>query len=230
MPATSKPQNQKPFAAVLRDENSRPACSSQNGRLFSCVDMPMKKLRWPQGKAEAACLRGYRQKHRKRYVAPEYWMRGYLDQTGLKWTHQKSWGYRIFDFCNMVIGCAIEVDGPEHDKEYDQYRDEYNFRRSSIIVIRARNYNDDDAAKTISIVECLGPWKERRALITSERRDAMVAESADHKYHPDYLEWVLRNPEKNSWMKSGTWPKCIQAIRAQKRRRGRKKRARRSVH
>lgn len=86
-----------------------------------------------------------------------------LKSRGEKWTRQVLWGYRIFDFWNPVLGIAIEIDGPEHDPVYDAHRDEYNFRRSAIVVLRVRNQNENDAKAVFELIPRLGTWKERRS-------------------------------------------------------------------
>lgn len=93
----------------------------------------------------------------------EQWAKDRLKTTGLKWTPQAQWGYRIFDFWCAVLGVAIEIDGPEHDLDYDAYRDEYNFRRSAIVVFRVRNGNESDIQRVIGALSRIETWKTRRA-------------------------------------------------------------------
>jgi hypothetical protein len=68
----------------------------------------------------------------------------------------------LFDFWCATIGVAIEVDGPEHDAKRDAYRDEYNLRRSGIVVLRVHNRNEQDAADAIASIATADTWKERR--------------------------------------------------------------------
>jgi hypothetical protein len=56
----------------------------------------------------------------------------------------------------------VEIDGPTHDPEYDAYRDEYNFRRSGIVVLRVRNRNEHDMSRAIVTIASLGLWSKRR--------------------------------------------------------------------
>lgn len=65
-------------------------------------------------------------------------------------------------FWNSKLGCAIEVDGPEHDRDYDNYRDEYNFRRSGIVVLRVRNKNEEDLDEVLRVVSLLDDLHERK--------------------------------------------------------------------
>lgn len=92
----------------------------------------------------------------------EDWMAEKLDKT---WSRQVVKGFRVFDFWNHKLGVAIEVDGNEHDRDYDNYRDEYNFRRSGIVVLRVRNMNESDATKVLLAVSKLTSHKLRREAI-----------------------------------------------------------------
>ncbi len=95
----------------------------------------------------------------------ENWMLSRLEaETDLKWTRNAMWQKRLFDFWNDEIGVAVEVDGLEHlkKKDYDAYRDKYNFYRSGIIVLRVRNLNNQDADKAIETINNTGFWQDRR--------------------------------------------------------------------
>lgn len=92
----------------------------------------------------------------------EIWMRDKLLSTGLKWKRQAQWGYRIFDFWNHELGIAVEVDGLEHNKIYDVSRDEHNFNRSGILVIRVKNKNESDAVSAVSEIRLATSWNSRR--------------------------------------------------------------------
>ena len=81
---------------------------------------------------------------------------------GEGWSRQAVRGYRIHDFWSHKLGCAIEVDGTEHDREYDNYRDEYNFRRSGVIVLRVRNNNTEDIKDVLSVVPRLDEHRVRK--------------------------------------------------------------------
>ncbi len=93
----------------------------------------------------------------------ENWMAGILATTGYKWTRQAGWGFRLFDFWNHLLGVAVEVDGPEHAKSKDAQEDEYNFRRSAIIVLHVKNRCESDAANACRIIAQLPSWQARRA-------------------------------------------------------------------
>jgi len=95
----------------------------------------------------------------------EQWMAAKLQTTGYKWTPQAQWGFRLFDFWSGKLGVAIEEDGQEHDREKDNYEDEYNFRRSAIVVLRVRNRNEEDAERALAIISKLGIWQLRREQI-----------------------------------------------------------------
>lgn len=89
-------------------------------------------------------------------------MESKLSLTGRKWTRQAMWGYRLFDFWCHELGIAVEVDGPEHNQEYDVARDRYNYFRSGILVLRVRNFNEADADKAIKAIESSEAWKTRK--------------------------------------------------------------------
>lgn len=127
----------------------------------------MKKLRNGNTVEKAAYMR-MRQKENLilcRKSKAEKWAYEILkEKSGYKWSRQAIWGFRLFDFWNHELGCAIEIDGPEHRKDYDLYRDKYNYLRSAIVVLRVKNFNSDDMNKALESLKKLRPWMERRAL------------------------------------------------------------------
>lgn len=124
----------------------------------------MKKLRWCCDSKSSEYMRMRKEQNLARALTNknENWMADLLATTGLKWTRQAQWGYRRFDFWCAHLGVAVEVDGAEHREDYDAYRDEYNFRRSGIIVLRVRNLSAEDAAAALEAIGKQSPWKERR--------------------------------------------------------------------
>jgi hypothetical protein len=87
---------------------------------------------------------------------------------------------------------AVEVDGLEHRPDYDQYRDEYIFRRSGIVVIRVRNRNEEDASRALSLIARSVGWQERKVDlgITSKREAKFLASKP---YPPSMLaEYLAR--------------------------------------
>ena len=127
----------------------------------------MKPLKWPTRKEEHAYMfmrleqnRASSQRNRN-----ENQVASRLSKTARKWKRQAMWGYRIYDFWCHAIGIAIEVDGPEHDANYDAYRDEYNFRRSGIVVLRLDNGDMVRLEEILSLTDRLGTWKDRRILL-----------------------------------------------------------------
>lgn len=104
---------------------------------------PMKPLRWTTNAEEHAYMAERQRQNifNSNNNKSENWFIEKLHGTGLKWARQSQWGYRIFDFWNHNLGVAIEVDGKGHRKKYDSYRDEYNFRRSGIVVLRVRAFS-----------------------------------------------------------------------------------------
>jgi very-short-patch-repair endonuclease len=89
-------------------------------------------------------------------------MAAILAKTGKKWTRQAMWGYRIFDFWCAELGLVVEVDGATHKIEYDNYRDEYNYRRSGIVVLRVPNFCEESAKLALDVIASAETWKERR--------------------------------------------------------------------
>lgn len=121
-------------------------------------------MKWPTDADQHAYMK-MRQNQNKQICTTnrnENWMFEILKRTGLKWSRQAQWGYRLFDFWNAAKGIAVEVDGPEHDPEYDCIRDAFNYKKSGIVVLRVRNGNDEDAAKTVVAIHSSGTWNERR--------------------------------------------------------------------
>lgn len=124
----------------------------------------MKQLRWPVNAEQAAYMRMRQEQNQQRsnHNPNENWFAAKLDATGRAWTRGAVWGYRVFDFWCHELGVAIEVDGPEHRPDYDAYRDEYNLRRSGIVVLRVRNRNEEDAARAIEAIGNATTWSARR--------------------------------------------------------------------
>ena len=125
----------------------------------------MKPLRYPTNRKEHEYMKGRQQQNRANCIKNENerWFLDKLGKTAYKWTQQAQWGYRIFDFWSFELGVAIEIDGSEHKVDNDHYRDEYNFRRSGIVVLRVRNRNEEDAALALGLIEKLGTWHTRRS-------------------------------------------------------------------
>lgn len=98
---------------------------------------------------------------RSKLSKAESWMEEKLKKSWLKFTRQAVWWYRIFDFWNSKLWIAIEVDWPEHNKNWDITRDEYNYKRSGIIVLRVKNFDDQTADKIINSLP-KESWMERR--------------------------------------------------------------------
>lgn len=127
----------------------------------------MNKLRWCCDSKSSKYMRMRKEQNLARALTNknENWMADLLVTTGLKWTRQAQWGYRIFDFWCAHLGVAVEVDGAEHREDYDAYRDEYNFRRSGIVVLRVRNKSEEDAAIALASIREQTPWKDRREVM-----------------------------------------------------------------
>ena len=114
----------------------------------------------------------------------ENWMYEKLLKTNLKWTRNAIWGHRLFDFWCAGLGIAVEVDGPEHAKPYDDYRDEYNLRRSGILVFHVRNLNESDAQSVMAAILNAEAWKDRRSRLgitgSKRQRRHLVVQAKSH--------------------------------------------------
>ena len=76
-------------------------------------------------------------------------------------TRQAVRGWRVFDFWWPVEWAALELDGPEHNAEFDEIRDRYNFARSGILVYRAVNGDVERVKAVAAAVRTLGPIEAR---------------------------------------------------------------------
>lgn len=76
---------------------------------------------------------------------------------------------RIFDFFNEHTGCAVEIDGPEHDAKYDLYRDLSVYVYDAIVVFRLRNRNEQDLKDCIGKIMGLESWEARKVQLKISR-------------------------------------------------------------
>jgi very-short-patch-repair endonuclease len=137
-------------------------------------------------------LRQEQNRSSSRRSEAERWMDSLLAATPWEWTRQAMWGYRVFDFWQHHLGCAIEVDGPEHDADYDSYRDEYNFRRSAIVVLRVPNMDERAASWALARLHTIGSHGDRKLAIgiagsTKQVRRSLLALPYPPSLLADYL-------------------------------------------
>lgn len=92
----------------------------------------------------------------------ENWFFEKLKKSRYKFTRQRRWGYRIFDFWCHKLGIAIEVDGPEHRTEVELIRDNKEFNRSRIVVLRVQNFNEEQAENAMHYIYNSDTWNDRR--------------------------------------------------------------------
>lgn len=123
-----------------------------------------KKMKYLSKEEDVIYMRQRRDQCLKKSITNinENWFAEKLISANIKFNRQRIMGYRIYDFFIGSIGCAIEIDGPEHDEKYDYYRDIYNYLRSGIVIIRVRNKNKKDANEAIEFIKSLEPWPQRR--------------------------------------------------------------------
>ncbi len=125
----------------------------------------MKKLKkCPHTKEQHGWMKHKQEEHRRRGMTPaESWMHTKLvAYTDYEWTFQAIWGWRIFDFWCKELGVAVEVDGTEHDQEWDSTRDAYNLERSGIIVYRVPNFDNEAAHQVIAAIRSCETAQKRR--------------------------------------------------------------------
>lgn len=96
-------------------------------------------------------------------IRAEQWALSHLKGTNRKWNRQAQWGYRLFDFWCHDLGIAVEIDGETHDADYDAARDARNYQRSGILVLRVRNYNEEDMERALAVIASSPGWNTRRA-------------------------------------------------------------------
>lgn len=106
--------------------------------------------------------------NKRQFSAAEDWAWQRIRQCGVKISRQAQWSCRLFDFWCADKGVAIEIDGPEHDADYDAHRDRYNYVRSAIVVLRVRNFDAAGLQRAIDLLlgEC--SWSERRVRVAEE--------------------------------------------------------------
>ena len=122
-------------------------------------------MKWPINKDTHAYMRNRQDQNKAVCVfnKNENWMSKKLEKTNYKWSRQSQWGYRLFDFWNHSLGVAIEVDGLEHNKNYDKIRDDYNFKKSGILVLRVNNGDEKGANEVINFIDNTEEdWNQRR--------------------------------------------------------------------
>jgi very-short-patch-repair endonuclease len=126
---------------------------------------------WPVAKKWHAHMKQRQRENRERSVPAENWMADMLARylPHVKWTRQATWGFRVYDFWCSKRGIAIEVDGATHDADREIVRDQLDWHRSGILVLRVKNYDDNGAIEAIDQVARNTSWNQRRAKLGKER-------------------------------------------------------------
>lgn len=119
-------------------------------------------MRWIVRPDQAEYMRNRQDQNRLKSIKAEEWAFGYLKKTQKKWTRQAIWGCRIFDFWCAELGIAVEIDGMTHDKNYDSIRDNYNFYRSGIVVLRVPNFDDQKMVDALEAIKKSDTWQIRK--------------------------------------------------------------------
>ena len=125
-------------------------------------------VRWVVNSSQSDYMKKRQRQNQSRLVQAEVWANEQLEKTGKKWSRQSLWGCRIFDFWCAELGIAVEIDGIEHDANYDAARDLYNYYRSGIIVCRVRNYNQLDMDAALQTIKTADSWKGRKQKMRQE--------------------------------------------------------------
>lgn len=127
------------------------------------------KVRWPSSVEDSEYMRMRQRQNMHNSLSNhnENWFAEKLTRARIKYRRQAQWGFRLFDFWIASKGVAVEIDGPEHNahkaRAQDAYRDEYNYRRSAILVIRVPNGDEASAAAAIQKIHGECSWEDRRA-------------------------------------------------------------------
>lgn len=124
------------------------------------------RMKWPTNKEEHAYMRMRQEQNKRKSKSNpnENWAAKYLNKrtTGHRWKRQAQWGYRLYDFWCSTLGIAVEIDGDTHDPNYDRSRDEYNYNKSGIVVLRVRNRSEKDMKKALIKIQQSECWNTRR--------------------------------------------------------------------
>ena len=127
-----------------------------------------KNMRWVVRSDQAKYMRERQKQNKSKTVQAEVWAKQKLKTTGHKWNRQTIWGCRLFDFWCHKLGIAVEIDGMTHNKVYDAIRDEYNFYRSGIIVLRVPNYDELAMQKALETIAKADSWEVRKVKMRDE--------------------------------------------------------------
>jgi very-short-patch-repair endonuclease len=122
----------------------------------------LNKSYWTTNKEHHAHMAMRQKQNKARASKAEDWFFDKLRGNKYSWTKQARWGFRIFDFWCHELGVAIEVDGKEHDHFKDSMKDNSVWKRTRIVVIRVRNFNEEDATSAINKIYTIESWNERR--------------------------------------------------------------------
>jgi very-short-patch-repair endonuclease len=125
-------------------------------------------MRQVNTKEQFAYMKKRQEENLARYVPAEEWAWDEIRKTGAGWVRQAIWGCRIFDFFSIRRGIAIEIDGDTHNKVYDKVRDDYNYYRSGILVLRIKNYNEVDLRNAIKEIKKGETRMDRRKRVRIE--------------------------------------------------------------
>lgn len=144
-------------------------------------------MRWVTNKEQHAYMKIRRAENLEfaKQSRAENWAASKLMRLGMGCERQKIWGCRLFDFYFPVKGIAVEIDGPEHDADYDAIRDAYNLARSGILVLRVKNFDDTALSEVVGQIKASPNFKKRKELLglkgkSGKQRLAMAGVDSAH--------------------------------------------------
>jgi very-short-patch-repair endonuclease len=125
-------------------------------------------MRWVVRSDQAKYMRERQDQNLKKQVPAEIWAAEKLKATNRKWVRQAIWGCRLFDFWCHELGIAVEIDGLTHDKDYDRARDQYNYYRSGIVVLRVPNFDELAMQNALDMISQADSWAARKLQMRQE--------------------------------------------------------------
>ena len=138
-------------------------------------------MRWTHTRDQHLYMQARLRENRERGLTKaEEWMLGHLKTTGLTWKPQHLYGCRIFDFWNDQKGIAVEVDGREHNAQYDDARDTHAYLKSGIQVFRVENFSEDFLPGILKAIRDECSWWERRASVGLGRNRRISKQERRH--------------------------------------------------
>ena len=90
-----------------------------------------------------------------------------LRREGIRFSRNSQFARRFVDFYIHAHGACIEVDGPEHNAEYDELRDMWLFKQGTL-VFRMKNGDSERLCEIIEIIKKCSDARTRRMSISKK--------------------------------------------------------------